>query len=46
MKRMTLCIFSVLSMMVFCSVSLAVELTYPEKVPSTYAKVVEKEGRR
>ena len=46
MKRMTLCILSGLSMMVFCSVSLAVELTYPEKVPSTYAKVVEKEGKK
>jgi hypothetical protein len=31
---------------VFCSVSLAVELIYPEKVPSTYAKLVEKDGKK
>jgi ribosomal protein L1 len=46
MKRMTLFVFSMLSIMVFCSVSLAVELTNIEKVPSTYAKTVEKDGKK
>ena len=36
-----------LSMMVFCSVALAVELTNIEKVPSTYAKLVDdKDGKK
>ena len=47
MKRMTLLHTPGLSMMVFCSVSLAVELTNIEKVPSTYAKLVDdKDGKK
>ena len=46
MKGLGLLLICAASIVTISSVALAVELTYPEKVPSTYAKVVEKDGKK